>query len=265
MSAREAEELVRIARRVAEEAGKLALAAFGRPHESVAHKGAVDLVTATDLAVEELITSRLNHETGFAVLGEEHGRSGSAQGPCWIVDPIDGTTNFANGVPHFAVSIGLWTDEGPTLGVVHAPPARESFWCDGRGAWLDDARLPSLRKSPLADALLASGFPYDRQVNPDNNVALWEAFMLRARGIRRFGAAALDLAWVAAGRVDGFWEPRLRPWDFAAGAALVRAVGGVVTDYHGGALTLDSDTVLAASPALHEEMKSVIQANRTAC
>ena len=265
MNQKELTELAEVARRIAEEGGALAMNGFARPERTTAHKGAVDLVTETDLAVEELVTSRLIAETGLAVLGEENGLTEADGEATWVVDPIDGTTNFASRVPHFAVSIGLWTEAGPTVGVVHAPPARESFWCDGRSAWSNDTRLPTLAAPDLSSALLASGFPYDRQVNPDNNVDLWEAFMLRARGIRRFGAAALDLAWVAAGRVDGFWEPRLSPWDFAAGAALIKTVGGLITDYDGDALTMTSDTILAAAPPLHLEMKSLIQAHRNRC
>jgi myo-inositol-1(or 4)-monophosphatase len=260
MTKTEHRELAAIAREIAIEGGDLAMKAFSRPERTASHKGAVDLVTETDIAVERLITERLRSETGLSVLGEEEGRTGTDTGATWVVDPIDGTTNFAHRVPHFAISIGLWLEDGPLLGVVRSPAAAESFWCDGERAFLNDTRLPKIAPSTLGTALLASGFPYDRQVNPDNNLDLWEAFMLRCQGVRRYGAAALDLAWVAAGRIDGFWEPRLRAWDFAAGVALVRCAGGVVTEYQGGPIRLDSESLVAAGSALHAQMLELISA-----
>jgi myo-inositol-1(or 4)-monophosphatase len=261
----EAIELAEIARMVAGESGIIAMKAFARREESVIHKGAVDLVTQTDLAVEEHITRRLRELTDFAVLGEEGGLTGSTDGATWVVDPIDGTTNFSHRVPHFAVSIGLWSESHALLGTVLSPVPNECFWCDGSASYLDDDRLPTLQPPELANALLASGFPYDRQTSADNNTGLWGAFMKECQGLRRFGAAALDLAWVAAGRIDGFWEPRLKPWDFAAGAAIVRCAGGRVTDYTDNPLTLSSESLVAAGPGLHAEMLKLIAAHYAPC
>ena len=258
MTPTEQRELASIARAIASEGGDLAMKAFASPERTTSLKGTVDLVTETDVAVEELITARLRAETDLPVLGEEGGRTGEDAGTIWVVDPIDGTTNFAHRVPHFAISIGLWLPDGPRLGVVRSPAADESFWCDGEASYLNHDRLPRLSPPPLGSALLASGFPYDRQVNPENNVDLWEAFMRRCQGVRRFGAAALDLAWVAAGRIDGFWEPRLKAWDFAAGVALVRCAGGVVTEYDGCPIRLESASLVAAAPTLHAQMLEVI-------
>lgn len=266
MNAAQQSELATIARRIAQEGGDLAMKAFARPERSASHKGAVDLVTETDVAVEQLVTERLLAETGIPVLGEEGGRRGGEDtGATWVVDPIDGTTNFAHRVPHFAVSIGLWLEEGPRLGVVRSPAAGESFWCDGQASFLNDDPLPRLTPPALDSALLASGFPYDRRINPNNNIDLWEAFMHRCQGVRRFGAAALDLAWVAAGRIDGFWEPRLKAWDFAAGVALVRCSGGVVTEYDGAPIRLDSASLVAAAPTLHAQMLEVISTEGSRC
>lgn len=257
------DELARIARRAAEDAGAIAARAFARPVSDITHKGSVDLVTETDVAVEDFLRRRLDDETGLGFLGEEGGASGIDQGAAWIVDPIDGTTNFANRIPHFAVSIGLWRfDAGepvePLAGIVLSPMVGEAFWADSTRGYLGDAVLPALRPSPLADAVLASGFPYDRQTNPDNNVDLWEGFMRRCRGVRRFGAAALDVAWLAAGRVDGFWEARLKPWDVAAGLAILARVGGETADFLGAPHRLDSPSLVAAHPSLLGEMLEVI-------
>ncbi len=265
MNTKELSELANIARTVASEGGLIAMKAFAEPESSVVHKGTVDLVTQTDLAVEKHVTARLLELTGLTVLGEEGGLTGVGGSSTWVVDPIDGTTNFSHRVPHFAVSIGLWSDGRPTLGTVLSPAAAECFWCDGEAAYLNSQPLPTLAPPPLSEALLASGFPYDRQTNPDNNTQLWGEFMKRCQGLRRFGAAALDLAWVAAGRIDGFWEPRLKPWDFVAGAAIVERAGGRVTDYSDNPLTLSSDSLIAAGTELHAEMLTLIAANHSPC
>ncbi|MCB9521293.1 MAG: inositol monophosphatase [Myxococcales bacterium] len=256
----ERSELAREAVAAARAGGEVARRGFAAAKSAAHHKGAVDLVTETDLAVEALIRERLTATTGLPVVGEERGRSGAEGGATWIVDPIDGTTNFAHRHPHFAVSIGLVdaADE-PVLGVVYAPFADELFWTDGDGAWLGDAALAPIRPVRLSESLLATGFPYDRQTNPDNNTDLATAFLMRTHGVRRMGAAALDLAWVAAGRIDGFWEPRLKPWDVAAGVALVRAVGGEVVDYRGERHRIDAPSLVAAHGALLAEMLDVVR------
>ncbi len=264
MTEAELTALAKLTCQAAREGGALAAEAFKTPPESIQNKGVVDLVTETDLAVEALLRERLIRETGFALLGEEGGRSGPAQGPIWIVDPIDGTTNFAHRLPHFAVSIGLWasdadgTPTAPLLGAVYSPMVDELFWTDGRAAFLNDARLPTLQPVPLGVAILASGFPYDRQTNDDDNTDLWRGFLKRCQGCRRFGAAALDLAWVAAGRVDGFWEPRLKPWDVAAALAILHVVGGRTVDYEGAPYTLGAPGIVAAHPALLQQMLDTI-------
>lgn len=255
--------LVTLMRDAARQGGEVAAKAFTTPASSIQHKGTVDLVTETDLAVEALLRRRLIDETGFALLGEEDGREGPTTGPMWIVDPIDGTTNFAHRVPHFAISIGLWSDDDrPLLGLVYNPVVGEMFWSDGSRAYLNDTPLPALQPTPLGTALLASGFPYDRQTNDDDNTDLWRAFLKRCQGCRRFGAAALDLAWVAAGRVDGFWEARLKPWDVAGGRAILDAVGASTLNYAGAPHALSDAGIIAAHPDLCREMHTVIAALR---
>lgn len=255
-----AEDLHALALRVAHDAAGLIRAAF-RESRSVDHKGEVDLVTATDREAERLVREQLERGSGLPVLGEEEGGA-SLDERTWVVDPIDGTTNFVHGVPHFCVSIGLHDPEAPyapRIGVVHDVMRDEAFSTSGAGVLCNGVALPPPESAPLNAALLVTGFPYDRRTNPYDNMVLWRAFMKRCRGVRRFGAAALDLAWVAAGRVDGFWEAQLKPWDAAGGAALVRAAGARVSRYDGGPHTLSDATIVAAPEPLHQEMLDVIR------
>ncbi len=259
LSAAERTELMREAVEVARLAGRRAAEAWARPRGAVALKGAIDLVTETDRACEELIVAELTRRTGLPVLGEEGGQHGAADGARqWIVDPIDGTTNFAHRLPHFAVSVGLAVGGEPALGVVLAPVADELFATDGVDAWCNGRRLPALEPSALASALLVTGFPYDRHTHPDNNLDLFQAFTMRARCTRVNGSAALDLAYVAATRADAYWERSLKPWDACAGVALVRAVGGEVTNYGGARYALHHDTLVAAHPSLAAQLRDVI-------
>ena len=256
----ERRELVEIAVEAVQEGGRLIREAFARPRGGEVQKGAIDLVTETDGAVEALLRQRLVARTGFAFLGEEEGASGAVQegGYVWIVDPIDGTTNFAHRVPYLATSVGLWGPEGAIVGVIYNPVFDELFVSDGRTARLGDAALPQLAYQPLERSLLVTGFPYDRQTNPDNNVMECHALLMRTRGVRRLGAAALDMAWLAAGRFDGFWEPTLQPWDVVAGLALLSAVGGVATNYSGDPWTLEHRTLIAGHPQRVAELRSIL-------
>jgi myo-inositol-1(or 4)-monophosphatase len=166
--------------------------------------------------------------------GEESGSNLPEGCPVWVADPLDGTTNFAHGFPVFAVSLALICDDRVELGVTYDPLRDEMFYGQrGRGAWCNDRRLRVSNTPELGKSLLATGFQYDRASNPDNNLAEFSYFMPRTRGVRRAGAAALDLAWVAAGRLDGYWEKGLNPWDLAAGQVMIQEAGGRVDDYHG--------------------------------
>jgi myo-inositol-1(or 4)-monophosphatase len=246
----------------AEAGARLARSAAQSPRAPVEHKGAIDLVTRTDRAVEALVRDHLA-ATGLPILGEEQGGDATPRDWQWIVDPIDGTTNFAHRVPHFAVSIGLWDGTRARAGVIIDVMRGERFVADGEQGTGPNGPLGPLPDPPLADALLASGFAYDRQTNDDDNTREWRAFMKRCRGLRRNGAAALDLAWVAAGRLDGFWEARLQPWDVCAGIALVEVAGGRVTDYDGAPWSFDATGLVAAPTALHAEMLDLVTTSRT--
>ncbi len=220
---------------------------------AVRRKGAVDLVTEVDLACEEAIRGVLARlAPGTAVLGEE-GAAGEAQAGTdrWIVDPLDGTTNYAHGFPVFCVSIA-WEEGGAVrLGAIYDPLRDELFTAEqGRGAHCNDERVRTSGTAGLGDALLATGFPYDRRSHP-RNYGEFRELTQRTHGVRRGGSAALDLAYVACGRLDGFWEPGLQPWDLAAGCLLVAEAGGAVTRYEGTPFTPYDGDVVASNGPLH--------------
>ncbi|HYN90082.1 MAG TPA: inositol monophosphatase family protein [Ardenticatenaceae bacterium] len=216
----------------------------------------IDLLTQADLASESLILDRIRERfPGHAILSEEAGESGTHDF-YWVVDPLDGTVNFAHGMPHYCVSIALRRGFETIAGVVYDPERDELFWAErGAGAYLRRAngserrlRVGSARN--LQESLLATGFPYDRATNPANNLAEFNRIILRVRGVRRAGSAALDLAYVAAGRYDGYWEYRMKPWDTAAAALMVVEAGGALVTLDGGVWDPWQDTTVAANPTL---------------
>jgi myo-inositol-1(or 4)-monophosphatase len=243
----------------AERAGALIAGRWDQDFE-IRHKGAVDLVTEVDLAAEAMVVGALTAAfPGDRILAEEGGLSGGTGGRAWFVDPLDGTTNFSHGVPHFAVSIGLWDDAGPAVGVIHDPIRAWTYWAvRGGGAWRDSRRLCVSEVTALPNALLGTGFPYDRRTNPDNNIHRVSHLLVRSRGLRRAGAAALDLAYVAAGWLDGFWEAQLSPWDIAAGVLLILEAGGTVTGLHGEPIAVDSGCLVATNGHVHRALVEAI-------
>jgi len=262
-----------VAAAVARQAGSLIRSRFAVPRHVATKSGAVDLVTDTDRAAEELILDRLESAfPGFAVLAEESGARPAAHpdaGICWVIDPLDGTTNFAHGVPHFAVSIAAV--RGPTAtpselraartvaGVVYDPMRDELFAASEDDPATLDGRPISVSPEPaLGSSLLATGFPYDRRERLEEYLAFWRVLIPRARDVRRIGAAALDLAWVACGRVDGFWEWRLKPWDVAAGRLIVERAGGRATDFQGTDPGAEASETLATNGAIHDELLRAI-------
>ncbi len=246
---------------LAREAGLLLLSSY-RGGSGFTLKGEVDLVTEADLASEALIRRRLGARfPDHAILAEEGGASGSADAPArWVVDPLDGTTNFAHGHPFFSVSIGLEAEGLLQVGVVHAP-ALGLTWTARRGGGASRSGAPARvsTTASLSGSLVASGFPYDRRSNPDNNATEWARTLRRAQGMRRCGSAALDLALVADGTYDGYWEKRLNPWDVAAGALLVLEAGGRVEGLDGSAVPPWPETLVASNGLVHDELAALLR------
>ena len=251
-----------VALRCAAAGAQIARAGLGCARDIVRKQSPSDLVTEFDVAVERAIVGGLRAAfPDDAIVGEE---GTAVEGTRrWYVDPIDGTTNFAHGLPFFAISIGLVDDAGPAVGVVVAPALG---WCfsarRGGGAWLSEHDAPPrrLEVSPTAvllDALLATGFPYDLRTSPDDNEAAFSALQREAQAVRRVGAASLDLAMVAAGWFDGYWERKLKPWDVAAGLLLVTESGGRVSGFDGGLLNLaafEAGRLVATNGRIHDAL-----------
>lgn len=238
------------------------LASFERlAAADVEFKGAVDLVTRLDLEAQERLVAGLGSAfPGECILAEEGAGTLAQAGRGWLVDPLDGTTNFVHGQPQFAVSVARTTAGETDFGMTVAPYLREVFWgACGHGAWLGERRLRVSERSDLGESLLATGFPYDVRTNPHNNLREWSHLATRCRGLRRAGAATLDLAYVAAGRFDGFWEFRLKPWDLAAGTLLVQEAGGCVSDPDGHDDFLWRGDVVATNGRLHAALRDALE------
>ncbi len=247
---------------VARRAGEGLREAYYQPRQ-IDFKGEVNLVTQADIASEKMIVSALQEAyPGFAFLAEEGGEILGENGYRWLVDPLDGTNNFAHAYPVFAVSIALYENTEPLIGVIYDPLRDECFSAaKGHGATLNGQPVRVSQIPDLKRGLMATGFPYDRQVNSDNNTAAVDAFLRRAQGLRRAGAAALDLAYVAAGRLDGYWEKSLGAWDLAAGLLLVREAGGMVTPYRADAPVeslLRGESIVATNGLIHGEVLDVL-------
>lgn len=224
-----------------------------------ARKGhAHNLVTQTDLDSEALILGRLAEAfPAHRLLAEEGGAAGTAPAaaPLWLIDPLDGTNNFAHGIGVFAVNLALTLNDEVLLGVTFDPLRDELFSARrGGGAWMNGRRLAVSARDSLEEAVVATGFPYDKQSSPDNNLAQFAAVMPLVRGIRRLGSAALDLAYVAAGRFDAYWERGIQAWDVAPGILLVREAGGQVTDDEGRPMRPDAGRITASNGLLHSTL-----------
>ncbi len=263
--------LIRVMERAARKAGQRLRRDFGEiEHLQVSRKGPSDFVSKADRAAERTLYDELlaaRPDWGFEL--EEGGTIAGAEGkPRWIVDPLDGTTNFLHGIPHFAISIAVqepkldgsgWGEV--TAALVYQPITDESFWAEKtRGAWLHDRRLRVSSRRHLDDSLIATGIPFHGRGDGGNWAKIYNAVGPEVAGIRRFGSAALDLAWVAAGRYEAFWESGLQAWDTAAGCLLVREAGGFVTDWRGRSQPICDEQVLAGSDAIHSRLHKLIAA-----
>jgi myo-inositol-1(or 4)-monophosphatase len=236
---------------------------FGEVEQlQVSVKGAGEFVSTADLKAERTLKAELKRaRPGYAMLFEESGaEAGSDPRHRWIVDPLDGTTNFLHGIPHFAISIGLERDGEIVAGVIYEPIRDEMYWAEkGAGAYVNDRRLRVSARRQLGEAVIATGMPFGDRADQQAYMATLAAVMGATSGVRRMGSAALDLAYVAAGRYEGFWEFALQPWDIAAGLLLVREAGGYVSDMAGGHDMMSSGDVLAANSHLHLPLAALIK------
>ena len=254
------DELLDFARRTARMAGDLVRERSPRRHR-VEHKGAVDLVTEADRLSEQAIVETIRSAyPNHSILAEEGTGQEDSSVLRWIVDPLDGTTNYTHGYPCYSVSLALEHQGRIDLGVVYDPLRDELYEARrGDGARLNGRRIHVSATGGLTDSLLATGFPYDIRTSPDNNLDYFARFALQAQGIRRDGSAALDLCYLAAGRFDGFWEMKLSPWDVAAGALIVSEAGGRLSNFTGGPFRIDGAQVIASNGRIHEQMIAVLQ------
>jgi myo-inositol-1(or 4)-monophosphatase len=253
------DEYARLAEDTARAAGAILRERFGQPHK-IHFKGAIDLVTEADRAAEDLIASRLRDACPEHELLCEEGSLGASLPSSfrWVVDPLDGTTNFAHGMPTFAVSIALEEAGLPAIGVVYDPMREEMFASQrGRGATLNGNPIHVSTTGTLISSILATGFSYDfdRRLH---QAEIWRDFLTQVQAIRQTGSAALNLCYIAAGRLDGYWEHGIQPWDVAAGALMVTEAGGMVSDLRGGEFRSDDRQILASNGLLHEQLLGVI-------
>jgi myo-inositol-1(or 4)-monophosphatase len=272
MKIAELERILDVSRAAAREAAALVKTGFRR-HPVIEHKGAVDLVTSFDRDSEALLRARLGAAFPFDIVGEEEGGKWTADAPAFFIDPIDGTTNFVHGHPFWCVSIGLVVSGAPTLGVVIAPSlglewygylaeggeqlSMRHAWGNARKAEVlldEEERCVVSGMTRFEDALLATGFPYDRRTSADNNFDAFVAIKQRCQAVRRCGSAALDLCLVADGTYEGYWERKLRPWDIAGGITVLRAAGGRVTELDGGEGFMSSGHIVATNGHIHDAL-----------
>jgi myo-inositol-1(or 4)-monophosphatase len=244
---------------IARMAGSLLKDRFTEKHR-IDYKGEVDIVTEADRLSEEIVMTEIRRRfPDHGILSEETAEVEKRSPYRWVIDPLDGTTNYAHGFPLFCVSIALEKDGRIVTGVIYNPTSDELFMAgEGEGSFLNGSRISVSGTAEVSESLLATGFPYDIRRNPNNNVNYFSEMALRTQAIRRTGSAALDLAYTAAGRFDGFWELKLHPWDTAAGWLLVSEAGGIVTDIFGGGYRLDSPSILASNGKIHEAMINIL-------
>jgi len=240
--------------RAALTAGNIIRELYEKPH-TIEMKGEIDLVTEADIAAETAIVASLNEDApGIRILAEEsyNSQENADKGMIWVIDPLDGTTNFAHGIPVFAVSIALLDNGQPQVGVIYCPMQDELFCtCRSAGAWMNDKAIEVTDTDFLLQSLVATGFPYDTHTFLAEVTRRMQSILPKVRDIRRMGAAAVDLAYVACGRLDGFWEMGLKPWDTAAGCLLVEEAGGRVSDFSGQPFSPFKNEILASNGRLH--------------
>jgi myo-inositol-1(or 4)-monophosphatase len=257
---REDERFIKVAMAAAKEAGRIQMEHLGHSY-SVEYKGEIDPVTGVDKLCEKAVVRMISDTfPGHDFLTEESPFEGKGSPWRWIIDPIDGTTNYFHGFPFFCVSIGLEVDGEVRLGVVYCPVLNEMFHAEkGKGAFLNGNRISVSLNNDLNRSFLCTGFPYDVREHPDLYLRYFRQFLIRSLAIRRPGSAAIDLCYLAAGRFDGFWELRLHAWDVAATSLMVTEAGGKMTDFQGRPFNIYSEEVLASNGLIHEEMIAIMK------
>jgi myo-inositol-1(or 4)-monophosphatase len=254
------EDFAAVGIKVAKEAGELLLGKLNTCL-NISHKGAINLVTEADLESEKLIVSRIRQAfPTHSIMAEEKHNDAPAGEICWIIDPLDGTTNYAHGFRVFSISMGLQIKGELAWGAVYNPFLKEMYTARlGDGAFCNGTPLHVSTVESLSDSLLVTGFPYDIRTSEITNLENYCAFALRSQGVRRCGSAALDFCSVAAGRLDGFWELKLNPWDCAAGYLIVQEAGGTVTNFHGKPASIFGGEFIASNGRIHQEMIDVLK------
>ena len=240
-------------------AGDLQIAKFGT-NVRIEKKGAIDLVTEVDVEVETMFRAMIAERfPEHDVLAEEMGGGRRGATHCWVFDPLDGTTNFAHGVPIFCASLALEIDGEAAVAAVYDPNRRELFTAEkGLGSWLNGARLQASTNATVLESMIVTGFPYNVHQEADQFVKVFAQVLKHARAIRRLGSAAIDICWVAAGRMDGFWEAALKPWDTRAAALILEEAGGRVTSMTGGAWDPHAGDIVATNGLIHEEVLKIL-------
>ena len=244
----------------AAEAGEIVRAGYGQSHD-ISYKGNIDLVTETDHHSEDLIISHIRREfPDHSIITEESGKLDGLSSQRWFIDPLDGTVNYSHGMPLFGVSLAYTENGRVQLGVIYNPIHNECFSAErGQGAWLNGTPIHVKDTPDLIHSLLVTGFPYDMWERTDNNLDNFIALSRLTQGVRRLGSAAMDLCYVAAGWLDGYWEIRIKPWDIAAGALIVEEAGGVVTKLNGETDYMQPPyDILACTPRLYESIRGVL-------
>lgn len=253
-------DILQIVEDIIRQAGAIVMEGYGNVRH-IHQKGVIDLVTEFDKRSEELIISSIQQEfPDHAILAEESGHNKTVSEYQWVIDPLDGTTNFSHGIPVFSVSIGLLKNNSPVVGVVYDPFHNEMFSAElGHGATLNHRPIHVSSRMDLGQAAISTGFPYDLRTNPQNNFAQFIQFQLRTQTVRHLASAALDCAWTAMGRLDGYWEFGVKPWDIGAGALIVREAGGRVTSVDGDEDFLSDETIVVSNNLIHEQILRVLR------
>ena len=258
--------LINVMTAAAKKASRKLLRDFGEVEQlQVSKKGPADFVTAADIRSESILLAELSRaRPDYGILSEESGETKSDRSNRrWLVDPLDGTINFLHGIPHFCISIGLEEDGQIVAGTIYDPVRDEMFWAEkGAGAFLNDHRLRVSARGDLKDAVIATGIPHLGRDGHESFLAQLQILMGEVAGIRRLGSAALDLAYVAAGRYEGYWESNLAPWDLAAGMIIVREAGGYVADLTGRDRMLETGDIIAANDHLHRQIAALVGTQR---